>query len=222
MKQAIIMRGPLGVGKSTVAKHLATALHGCYIFVDEILSKHQLDEGEDGIPLENFIKSNDFIVEIANEVDCEGGVIIDGNFYYQDQMDDLVVKFDGNIKIFTLTATLETCLKCDAGRSKVYGEDATRAVYGLVSRVQAGAEVNTENQTESQVITEILGQLAFRDLCKSPCCAGDGLGSAANVFSKLAVSSGYAFVSRKRFRSSRIPFRHQQRRSQRSLYQIKP
>jgi|SRR3990167_7173941 len=159
MKQNIIIRGPLGVGKSTVAKHLAASLHGCYISVDEILSKHQLDLGEDGIPIESFIKANGFIVEIAKAADCDGAVIVDGNFYYQEQINDLVSKLGGDVKTFVLTASLETCLKRDAARSRVYGEDATRVVYGLVARVHAGIEIDTEDKTESQVVDAIMNRL---------------------------------------------------------------
>ena len=158
MKNSIIIRGPLGVGKSMVAKHLADVLRGCYISVDAILEKHQLDKDEGGIPVENFIKANSFILELSKEADCDGGAVIDGNFYYQQQIDNLRKKFGGNVKIFSLTASLETCLQRDAGRSKVYGEDATRAVYGLVSAVKAGIEIDTENKTEDQVVGEILSQ----------------------------------------------------------------
>ena len=37
MERSIIIRGPLGVGKSTVAKAIAKKIGGAYISVDEVL-----------------------------------------------------------------------------------------------------------------------------------------------------------------------------------------
>ena len=56
----VIIRGPAGVGKSTIAKAIAKKLGALYISFDEILSKHNLDiiEG-DGISAENFVRGNE-------------------------------------------------------------------------------------------------------------------------------------------------------------------
>jgi adenylate kinase family enzyme len=53
----ILIRGPLGVGKTTIAKQLCQRLDGCYISVDAILDEHGLDRVKNGIPARNFIKA---------------------------------------------------------------------------------------------------------------------------------------------------------------------
>ena len=44
MSYYIIIRGPLGCGKSTVSKRLTNILNGHYIDVDEILKEQGLDD----------------------------------------------------------------------------------------------------------------------------------------------------------------------------------
>ena len=57
MKKVIIIRGSLGVGKTTISKLLAKELHAEYLSLDKILKDNNL-EGTNGIPLENFLKAN--------------------------------------------------------------------------------------------------------------------------------------------------------------------
>lgn len=151
--QTIIIRGPLGVGKSTVAKALAEELYGNYISVDDVLDEHHLADG-DGIPVENFIIANNFIAEKIKE--SNSPTIIDGNFYYQEQIDDLIKKLPEAPSIFTITAPIETCLERDASRTKSYGENAARFVYDMVASVKIGTEIQSENTTKDQVVETIL------------------------------------------------------------------
>jgi shikimate kinase len=44
MTYGVVIRGPLGVGKSTVAAALAKALGGDHIRIDQILEEHGLEE----------------------------------------------------------------------------------------------------------------------------------------------------------------------------------
>ena len=43
MSKVIIIRGPLGVGKTTVAKELSSRLDAVNLSVDNILDKEELD-----------------------------------------------------------------------------------------------------------------------------------------------------------------------------------
>ena len=57
MSVSILIRGPLGVGKTTVARALAEQVGGLYVSVDGILAEHGLDKVEgECITVENFIK----------------------------------------------------------------------------------------------------------------------------------------------------------------------
>ena len=58
MPPYIVIRGPLGVGKTTIAKALARQLDGLYLSIDDVLDENNLDVIEDGepcIPAENFV-----------------------------------------------------------------------------------------------------------------------------------------------------------------------
>lgn len=156
MRRYIIIRGPLGVGKSTVAKAVAEKIGGVYISVDEILEQQSLDKANDGegILLENFLKANAFILEKVTRE--ERPVVIDGNFYHKEQIEQLVSALDDTVAVFTLKAPVEICLARDSARSKSYGEDATRAVHMFVSRFDYGTIIHTENQTIEQTVQAVL------------------------------------------------------------------
>ena len=157
----IIIRGPLGVGKSTVAKLIAKRLGGEYISVDKVLDEHGLDktvEGE-GIPLSNFLKANEFIQNHARNAEGRQTVVIDGNFYYREQLDDLVSSFNEAVTVFTLKASVDTCIARDAARAKSYGEDATRAVHMFVTAFDYGTVIDTDSQTVEETIRTMLDQL---------------------------------------------------------------
>ncbi|MFH1047059.1 MAG: AAA family ATPase [Patescibacteria group bacterium] len=160
-KKIIVIRGPLGVGKSTVARAIAGSLKGHYISIDQVMENHGLDKGEEGsgIPARNFIEGNDFVLQMMAE--SEGDThVIDGNFYHQDVLDDLTSRFAGTTKIFTLKASVETCIHRDRERPKSYGEDAARAVYGMISSFDAGTIIQTDDKSESEVAAEIMANLS--------------------------------------------------------------
>lgn len=156
---AIIIRGPLGVGKTTVAPLIAEQIGGLYISVDEVLEKNGLDkavEGE-GIPLANFLKANQIIAEEAQLASKqEKSVVIDGNFYHQEQIENLVDLLGADTLVITLKASVETCIARDAARSKPYGEDATRVVHMFVSAFDYGTVIDTEQQSIQETIQAVV------------------------------------------------------------------
>ena len=84
MTYYIIIRGPLGCGKSTIAKKLSKILNAKYIAVDRVLDKHKLTgDKEDGyISQKSFIKANEITASKARKIlDEDKIVIFDGNFY---------------------------------------------------------------------------------------------------------------------------------------------
>lgn len=66
----IIIRGPLGIGKSTIAQKLAKPLDAQYISVDKVLEEHNLDKVKDEkwIPAENFIKAQEIILPKVKKI----------------------------------------------------------------------------------------------------------------------------------------------------------
>ncbi|KKW43041.1 MAG: hypothetical protein UY92_C0001G0055 [Candidatus Magasanikbacteria bacterium GW2011_GWA2_56_11] len=144
------------MGKTTVSKLLAKKLGAEYLSVDKILSDNNLDKDDD-ISVENFLKANEIITGISDG--NRGPYVIDGNFYYQKQIDDLKNRFKDGVAIFTITSTVEKCIKRDAQREKVYGEDSVRYVYMVVSKVKAGIEIDNTDLTIEETIQTIIDNL---------------------------------------------------------------
>jgi len=154
--KSIIIRGPLGIGKTTVAKTLANKINAKYVSIDKILEKEGLDKVDKKlgkIPLKNFISVNKIISKIKNK-----RLVVDGNCYYKEQIDDLIKRLK-NCKVFTLKASIDVCINRNNGRKKVYSETAARAVHNLVSCFEYGVSINTENKTKDEVIEEIIKRI---------------------------------------------------------------
>jgi len=156
MTKIIVIRGPLGVGKTTVSKLLAEKLRAEYLSVDEILEKNSLDD-PNGISVENFLKANEIIFKLVNN--SEKAFIVDGNFYYQEQINDLKQKFGDQIVFFTITSPVEKCLERDAGREKSLGETSTRFVYGITTKITEGFEIDNSNLTAEETMGKIMKKL---------------------------------------------------------------
>lgn len=158
MKKLIVIRGPLGVGKTTVSKILAQNLHAKYISLDQIMDDNKLIAPDaDGIPLESYLKTNEIILNIANE--SKDSLIIDGCFYYQEQIDDLKSKFDNDVVFFTLISDVRKCIERDSKRPKVYGEDSTRYVHMITTKIKDGHEIDNSNLTVEETVEKIMEKI---------------------------------------------------------------
>lgn len=156
MAYVILIRGPLGIGKSTISLGLTKKLNAKYYSMDKILEENGLDKENDSFTPEDFIKANNIILdEVKTNLKKGKNVILDGCFYFKEQLTHLESKLS-NIHAFNLKAPLETCIKRDSGRKRVYGEQAAKAVYGLVSKFDYGQDIDTNNKTSKQVVEEIL------------------------------------------------------------------
>lgn len=159
----IIIRGPMGVGKSTVAKKLAKKLNAEYILIDRILDEYRLTgDWESGyISQKSFIKANEISVRGVKKI-LENGkpVVFDGNFYWKSQIEDLVKRLGKyNSYVFALKASLNVCIKRDSGRKKSYGKDAAEAVYKKSNSFSCGDIMDTECKDVASVVNEIKGFL---------------------------------------------------------------
>jgi len=159
----IIIRGPAGVGKSTVATKLTKDFNGKHISFDEILRKHKLDVVSGKcISAENFIKGNKIVIPRAIKGLNNGKIIIfDGCFYYRQQIEYLIKHLHYPHFVFTLKATKQTCISRDKQRPKStrIGEDSVNTVHKLVSILDYGIIINTDNKTIEQTIKEIVKNL---------------------------------------------------------------
>ena len=157
----IIIRGPLGVGKSTISKKLTKILHAEYISMDSILDKYGLAKVDSGYTPKDFIKANIRILPEAKNKLKQGKIVIfDGNFYFKEQIKYLVKKLKNyKFYIFTLKAPLATCIERDKKRKLSYGKKATEAVYNLVSKFDYGNLIETKKKSIDQTIKEIFSYL---------------------------------------------------------------
>ncbi|HTW39938.1 MAG TPA: ATP-binding protein [Thermoplasmata archaeon] len=149
----VLVRGPLGVGKTTVARAVATALGAQYVSIDRLLDEPGVEEWKDGrITPESFLRVNRRAVgEVAASVERGRPVVFDGNFYYRRQIADLVRRLRVPHRVVTLTAPLPLCIARDARRARSYGAGATTDVYALVAKVRAGRYVDATGSVPETV-----------------------------------------------------------------------
>lgn len=158
MAYYIIIRGPLGCGKTTIAKKLSKILNAEYIAIDDILDKHNLIEDQEGgyISQASFQKVNEIILGKAKKLLAKEKIIVfDGNFYWKSQIEDLINKLYYPHYIFTLKAPLEVCLERDSKRRIAQGQDAVRAVYKKSTEFEYGTVIDITNKTADEVVGEI-------------------------------------------------------------------
>lgn len=158
MSYLILIRGPSGIGKTTIARRIADLLDAEYVSVDDILKEHKLDVIEKGsVPLDNFLKANSLALGFAR-LNLEQGskVVIDGYFYYREQISHLLSNLGFDVYAFDLRAPLSVCLERDADRVTPSGELSTRSIYNLVSRFSYGKPIQTSNKSHHDVVKEIL------------------------------------------------------------------
>ena len=161
MNYFIIIRGPLGIGKTTIAKKLKKILKAEYISMDEIVDNNMIIKKQDKngmIDVRNFLQANKVIIPIVNKILKEGkNIIVDGNFYHKEQIIDLINKLGKDkVLVFDLKAPIEVCIERDKKRKIILGKDAARAVFNAVNRFSYGVKINTNKKTEDETVKEIL------------------------------------------------------------------
>ncbi len=152
MSYYIIIRGPLGSGKSTISEKLAHLLDAKHVHMDEVLEKHGLDKMPPDAPnisAENFIKANEIVLPEVKKLLSGGKIVIfDACFYHKEVIEHLVQNLPYEYYIFTLKAPLELCVQRDSQRHKTHGEGAAAAVHSLVSRFDYGTNVDVTGGLE--------------------------------------------------------------------------
>jgi len=162
MSYYIIIRGPLGCGKSTLAKKLAKKLNAEYFEIDRSIDEYNLTEDKEAgyISQKSFIKANEIIApKVKDFLDKGKRVVFDGNFYWQSQIDDLIKRLDSPHYVFTLKAPLEICIERDREREKTHGEDAVRAIYNKSTEFDYGTVIDI-TKSLNEVIEDIVSHLS--------------------------------------------------------------
>jgi len=157
----IIIRGPLGSGKTTISKKLSTILTAKYISIDNVLHKlDQVPPGAECIPAKNFIKAEKTLLPKIKEQLKKGKVvIIDACFYHKESIEFFLKNLPFQHYVFTLKAPIEVCIKRDKERTKTHGEDAAKAVHYLVSRFNYGTVIDVSKGGADKAVKETLKYL---------------------------------------------------------------
>jgi predicted kinase len=151
MPYYVIIRGPLGSGKSTVAARLSKTLKGRHISIDRILASHGLeDDHEDGyISQKSFVKANAIAAARAKKIMKSNiPVVFDGNFYWKSQIEDLIDRMDCRHYTFTLKAPLRLCIARDSMRKKPLGKKATAMVFKKTTSFDYGIGIDATRTVE--------------------------------------------------------------------------
>jgi len=85
--------------------------------------------------------------------DVTAPAIIEGNFYWRSQLEELAGKLGA--KVFTLEAPLEVCIERDSLRQKPHGEEAVRVVFRKVHTFSSGKVIDV-NKPLAECVDEIL------------------------------------------------------------------
>ena len=154
----VILRGPAGSGKTTLAGELAEIYDGVHISIDKVKKGLGLKHSEP-----EKLRVNRVVIPYAKERLDEGKVvIIEEVIYYESQLSELE-KLPYDKYIFTLTAPVETCLERNKERRQSRGRSTTdadvRLVHDLVSQLKKGIEISTQNRTVRESLNEILSYL---------------------------------------------------------------
>lgn len=150
----VIIRGPLGCGKSTISEKLSAKLEAKYIAVDRVLDEHNLtDDKEAGyISQKSFKKANAIIAPQAKDALTKGvPVVFDGNFYWESQIEDLISRLDFTHYVFTLKAPLAVCIERDSKRNKTHGKDAARVVYKKSTSFEHGIQIDATKPLKESI-----------------------------------------------------------------------
>ena len=161
----VIVRGPLGAGKTTVSDQVAAALGGRHIAIDAILDTYNLEEWEDGyISVRSFLRANELAAREARVLLRRGTpVVFDGNFYHRPVVEDLEERLPFPHATFTLRVPLSVCVARDAARTPSYGPEAAKEVFEKTTTFDYGTVIDAVRPV-SEVVGSMLEELRRQGL----------------------------------------------------------
>ncbi|MGP8072944.1 MAG: AAA family ATPase [Thermoplasmata archaeon] len=150
----VIVRGPLGVGKSTISAALAKSIEAVVVSIDQIADKKW-----DGGSVHLYLNANRIAAKRARSALARGApVVIDGCFYWKTQIRDLEKRVPFPHEVFTLNAPLSVCIARDSRRKVVFGPEAVEQVYRKVTRFEYGVAIDA-TQDIPALVREIRSRL---------------------------------------------------------------
>jgi tRNA uridine 5-carbamoylmethylation protein Kti12 len=156
MSYYVIVRGPLGSGKTTVSKRVAKILTARYLSIDRILDEQGLwYSGR----LSEFLRVNALAARRARvELTRGTPVVLDGNFYWKTQLVDLERRLNFPHRIFTLKVPLSVCVERDSRRNPPHGREAAEQVYARSTRLDVGLRIDARRSVD-HVVAQVIDRL---------------------------------------------------------------
>jgi hypothetical protein len=144
----LILRGPLGSGKSTVAEALASAVRGRVVRLDGLA-----DKSWDGGSARMFLRGNVALERRARPLLAKAiPVIFDGCFFWKSQIRDLEARLPFPHETFTLKVPLSVCIDRDQRRSPTpSGSVQAGIVFRKVTRFEWGLPIDGLQSVALQV-----------------------------------------------------------------------
>ena len=162
----IIIRGPAGVGKSTLRKNLIKWFRNKKIKVRAFSPGALRKRYKLNFSLRNKLKADNFYISKAKNLINKNYVIVfDEVYYYKQQISNFNKKL-GKPIIISLKASLENILERNNKR-KVKKKLPTKTiieVYNLDKLFKIGNIINTENKSEKQILKEVIKIIKTKSL----------------------------------------------------------
>jgi shikimate kinase len=154
MNSCIIIRGPMGCGKTTVSHLLSSKIKACCIAVDDLLIKYHLDDIDPKlgcIPAANYLRIYRSELVPLQTLREKSNILLVGCFYHRQELAYLEQNLGPALVTITLDAPLDVCIERDRNRSRSYGKKAVETVYALVKRFEAGITIDASGTVEDTV-----------------------------------------------------------------------
>ena len=159
----IVIRGPLGVGKTTISNALAGSIGAVVVSIDAIADKEW-----DGGSVRLYVRANEVAARRARRALANGRpVVFDGCFYWKTQIKDLERRLPFPHDVITLRAPLSVCIGRDSRRRVVHGAEAAEQVYRKVTRFEYGVSIDAARDIP-KIVQEICSRLPVATTYSQP------------------------------------------------------
>jgi len=162
MAYITIIRGTASVGKSTISKELAREIKAKVYHYDRIMKGFGFNyiPGEKWIPLDKFLKADDVMIpKFKKRLEKGENLILDGNFYHKEQINNLIEKLDFKHFVFTLHASLDACVKRNVERGGKMAKEVIKEVFDVMPEYDYGIKIETDDKSSKEVVDEIKSKI---------------------------------------------------------------
>jgi len=164
MTYFLIIRGTAGVGKSTISKLVADRINAKVYHYDRIMKGFGFNyiPGEKWIPLHKFLSADSkMIPKFISRFEKGENIILEGNFYHNEQVKNLVSKIGFDCVIINLNGSLDTCIKRNKDRGEKMSQSVIEEVYGIMPKFEDGIDIETDGKEVKEIVDEIVNKINF-------------------------------------------------------------